>query len=252
MNAYLFTGWTTRFLRGKEVDSCDSLIIYGGEEEASWRAFENLLLGANDTEEPIPTKIKKIVGAPMLDCLLTETDFATLDWDQISEEALQTLGTSEDFESDLRQGFWVDCDQCVKPGRLSVSIALLEQELPEEIRSGLNWSAEKNYFFLVTALSPPAPNPEFAQEPGYEEVIRADDRPEDAEVAGLTIARELAGRGAAFPELAPKELAVLVRARNSVVATWLWRRYAASTPLAANAVRVDAWCGAMPITGVRE
>jgi len=42
-----------------------------------------------------------------------------------------------------------------------------------------------------------------------------------------------------------KEAAALIEARNSVVAAWLWRRFAADTPLAANHIRIDPWCGAL-------
>jgi hypothetical protein len=50
---------------------------------------------------------------------------------------------------------------------------------------------------------------------------------------------------ATFPQALDKEAAALIQARNSVVAAWLWRRYAANTRLAANAIRIDPWCGAM-------
>jgi hypothetical protein len=46
-----------------------------------------------------------------------------------------------------------------------------------------------------------------------------------------------------FPQAADKEAAALIQARNSVVAAWLWRRYAANTRLAANQIRIDPGCG---------
>jgi hypothetical protein len=48
-----------------------------------------------------------------------------------------------------------------------------------------------------------------------------------------------------FPQLANKEAAALVRARNSAVAAWLWQKYAAATRLAGNQVRIDPWCGVL-------
>mgnify|MGYP001091560593 CR=1 FL=1 len=48
-----------------------------------------------------------------------------------------------------------------------------------------------------------------------------------------------------FPELAEREATAVIRARNAVVAAWLWRRYAAETPLAQNPIRVDSWCNAV-------
>jgi hypothetical protein len=48
-----------------------------------------------------------------------------------------------------------------------------------------------------------------------------------------------------FPQALDKEAAALIRARDSAVAAWLWRRHAANTPLAANSIRIDPWCGAI-------
>jgi hypothetical protein len=53
---------------------------------------------------------------------------------------------------------------------------------------------------------------------------------------------DAAERQCPFPEVVERELAVLVRARNSVVAAWLWRQHAHGLPLAANTLRVDACC----------
>jgi hypothetical protein len=39
------------------------------------------------------------------------------------------------------------------------------------------------------------------------------------------------------------EAAAVIEARNSAVAAWLWRNYAATTPLAKNAIRIDPLCG---------
>ena len=47
-----------------------------------------------------------------------------------------------------------------------------------------------------------------------------------------------------------KELAVVVRARNSIVAAWLWRRNA-DTSLGGNAIRVDAMCGIVEVSGAQ-
>ncbi|HEV2436867.1 MAG TPA: hypothetical protein VG077_12780 [Verrucomicrobiae bacterium] len=57
---------------------------------------------------------------------------------------------------------------------------------------------------------------------------------------------------ATFPQALDKEAAALIQARNSVVAAWLWRRYAAGTRLAANAIRMDRWCGTVGLDGTDE
>jgi hypothetical protein len=44
-----------------------------------------------------------------------------------------------------------------------------------------------------------------------------------------------------------KEAAALVEARNSVVAAWLWRQFAANTPLASNEILVNPCCAILPV-----
>ena len=141
--------------------------------------------------------------------------------------------------TDLQQGYWVDCDQVVRPDNLAPGIEWLKRELPSEVAADLNWSADRTFFFLVSVLSPPTqPGEPPAEEVEYAEAESQDEG--EAEIA--TFRLELADR--AFPELADKELAVVVRARNSVVAAWLWRKYAAGTPLAKHSIWVDA----LPLT----
>jgi hypothetical protein len=231
MNAYLFTGWMSHFQNGRLTDSCCSLIVYGGDQDASWKAFEDWMLS-----NPTPTKVERIVGAPMLDRLFTETDYVPLDWDEVAREAGGMLETSGADSDGL--GYWVDCDLVVDPDNLSPDLEWLKRELPEDIRSGLNWSADKTYFFLISVLSPQTqtPPPELTEESEAE--------PPSSERA---INLGFAERQESFPELVDKELAVLVRARNSVVAAWLWRKYAASTQLAQNHIRIEAWCGAISL-----
>jgi hypothetical protein len=90
----------------------------------------------------------------------------------------------------------------------------------------LNWSGETQNLFLVSALAiPKAIEPE----PDY-------DNPEAANES------EPPPRDAPFPELAEREASAVIRARNTVVAAWLWRRYAAPTQLARHPIRVDGWC----------
>jgi len=55
----------------------------------------------------------------MLEQLFTETDTQPIDWEKTAIEATESLFTSA---GDSSQGFWVDCDQCVRPGKLSSSI----------------------------------------------------------------------------------------------------------------------------------
>lgn len=244
MNAFLFTGLVSEYRHGQFVDACTNLIIYGADQAVSEKAFAAGLLNRHSGEDQTPAQIEKIVGAPVLDQLLTETGHAPIDWTEVSAEALRVLeSTSPD---DQEQGYWVDCEQQVRSDHLAPGIEWLQRELPEEIQSGLNWSSSKTYFFLISVLSPPAAPAERVED--YETEMREgpDHLPDgDEEEASVDVGA--AERLLNFPQLAEKAMAVVVQARNSVVAAWLWRRYAASTGLAENAIRIDALCDVVPI-----
>jgi hypothetical protein len=49
-----------------------------------------------------------------------------------------------------------------------------------------------------------------------------------------------------LPEMRDKEAAALIEARNSVVAAWLWRKYAADTRLAGNDILITPCCAIVP------
>ena len=133
----------------------------------------------------------------------------------------------------------MDVDSVVRPGQLGVDVEALQRDLPEDIRTGLNWSVDKQDLFLLSVFTPtpdPAGGPEMnvadlGETP--EENAAASDAVEFQELLGL------------FPQAADKEAAALIQARNSVVAASLWRRYAAETRLAMNQIRIDPGCGVM-------
>ena len=58
---------------------------------------------------------------------------------------------------------------------------------------------------------------------------------------------DLDGFVATLPEMRDKEAAALVEARNSVVAAWLWRKYAADTRLAPNEIQITPCCSFVPV-----
>ena len=238
MSAYLFSGWTSQFNAGRLGDSCVSLLVYGGSLERARARFEECLLRASHGDDAVPTKIEKIVSAAVLEHLFTEQGPVPMDWPLLCESAARAAAA--DPEALFEQGCWADCNGLVDPDRLSPDLESLRRDLPEDVRSGLNWSAEKQHFQIVGVLSPPAPPP-----PEYDF--------EDPSPAGLQAVETNAGdvegfhlneRASAFPELVDKEAAVVVQARNSVVAAWLWRRSAAVTKLARHHIRIDPWCGA--------
>ena len=244
MKAFFFTGWVTQFQKGQVVDGCSSLILYGGEEEESWKRFEEYLLSPNQMEQPVGTKIEKITGSPVLEEILTETGFTALNWVDLCAEQERSLESIA--PDDLSQGYWADGNELVDPHQLSPNIESLQRELPEDIGSALNWSADKVYLFLLSVLAPGETfvNVEFEAEEGYPEEEESDESPRDEfEVP----------QPSPFPEVTQRELSVVIRARNSVVAAWLWRKHAASAltspGIAEKPIRIDPLCTAMPISG---
>ena len=254
MNAYLFTAGLTQAQvrptpgRGGQLvdrlltwDTCVTAIIYGGDAEQAQKRFEAWCRLTPDGENPVEMDIKKVVAAQFVDQLLTESGGNPLDWPQISRQVNDILQTTpvDDFE----QGYWVDINQAVPPGKISFDVESLKRDLPEDIRSGLNWSPDKKFFFLVSVLSP-RPSP----------VIPADDLEsnapdcDDADDENVDDKEpELDGFVAALPEMRDKEAAALVEARNSVVAAWLWRKFAANTRLAPNEIQIGPCCSFIPV-----
>ena len=143
---------------------------------------------------------------------------------------------------DFEQGYWVDVDQVVRPDKLSLSAGTLESEVPEDIRSGLNWSGNKQFFFLFSILAPPPPPPNPGAEFETERPELAEPIGEDAQESKEISPEELYET---FPDACNKEAVALVQARNSVVAAWLWRRYAVNTPFSANQIRIEPWPGTL-------
>jgi len=249
VNAYLFTAGLTRsqvrptpgragqmFDRLQVWDFCASAILYGGDAEPAQKRFEAWCRLTAAGENPAETEIKKVVAAQFVDQLLTESGGQPLDWPQIArraDEALQTAAL-DDFEP----GYWVDINPAVPPGKISFDVDSLKRDLPDDIRSGLNWSPDKKFFFLVSVLSPP-PAPAI---PADDLESGAPDREVDDDGNENEQKPELDGFVATLPEMRDKEAAALVEARNSVVAAWLWRKFSAATRLASNEIQIGP-CG---------
>jgi hypothetical protein len=251
MNAYLFSAVATwSQLRPNKSgygpaetfqtwNSCVSQIVFGGSPDEAQKLFETSLRKQPEGENPVEVEIRKIAAAQFVDQLFTESGNAPMDWPKILKQAESQLESTpaDDFE----QGYWVDADQVVRPEKLSFSAGTLQSDVPEDIRSGLNWSADKKFLFVVSVLMPlPPPNLAGTQEADVPDSGESpDENSETSDPIGLG---ELY---ATFPEALDKEAAVLIEARNSVVAAWLWRRYAANTRLVTNSIRIDPWCGAI-------
>jgi len=182
--------------------------------------------------------IKKIVAAQFVDQLFTEAGGQPLDWQSISQQVNDRLQATpvDDFE----QGYWVDIDQIMPPGQIAPDLESLQRHVPEDIRSGLNWLPDKKFYFLVSVFSP-RPVPRLTDGEGESAKPLADDENPNEEKP------DLERFVATLPELRDKEAAALVEARNSVVAAWLWRKYAADTRLATNEIKIDPCCSFVPV-----
>jgi hypothetical protein len=252
MNAYLFTGVTTRSQvrptprRSGTVDTiqtwdaCGTQIVFGDSSEEAQTQFETWLHTTPEGENPAQVTIRKIAAARFVDQLFTESGGTPLNWPEILKQAESQLQSTpmDDFE----QGYWVDVDRVVRPEKLSFSAGTLQSDVPEDIRSGLNWLSDRKFLFVLSVLSPWAPQPEPPDDAETDTVDSDESSDETAENSAPISPGELSGT---FPQALDKEAAALIQARNSVVAAWVWRRYAANSRLAANAIRIDPWCGAI-------
>ena len=254
MNAYLFNAGVSqaqvrslpnRYGQMRDSlqtwDSCITAIVYGGDAERAQKKFEVWCCTSPEGANPVETEIKKIVAAQFVDQLFTETGGEPLDWPKISQQVNDILQATpvDDFE----QGYWVEINEVVPPGKTSFNIEALKQGLPEDIRSGLNWSPDKKFFFLVSVLSP-RPVPVFPADEPEVDVRIHDDAPEENPDDGEP---DLDGFVATLPEMRDKEAAALVEARNSVVAAWLWRKFAANTKLATNEIQIGPCYAFIPV-----
>ena len=256
MNAYLFTAVATRSqvrpVRGRSGetdtiqtwDACATQIVFGDSPDEAQKRFETWLRATPEGENPVEVTLRRIAAAQLVDQLFTESGGVPLIWPEILKQVESQLqSTSVD---DFEQGYWVDVDQIVRPEKLSFSAGTLQSDVPEDIRSGLNWSADRKFLFILSVLSPLALPVEPPDELEADDADSGEPPGEHAEKSEPISIGELY---ATFPQALDKEAAALIQARNSVVAAWLWRRYAAGTPLAANAIRIDPWCGTVGLDG---
>jgi len=213
-------------------DSCSHQIVFGSSLADARQRFEQWLGTSSGSQ--ISITVRKIAGTQFLDRLLTESGNLPLDWPQLAQQvAVQLESTPVD---DFEQGYWVNVDEVVRPGPPAFNVESLQAGLPEDIRAGLNWAADKKFFFVLSVLSP------FDWQPKPLAPAGAEEPEEDGETAEPISAGEIFWT---FPQALDKDSAVLIRARNSVVAAWLWRRYAANGPLATRSIRIDPWCEAI-------
>ena len=228
-------------------DGCPCQIVLGSSPEDAQSQFETWLRAQPEGENPRDVVIRKITSTRIVDKFLTESGDLPLDWPKIlkQQQAILESMPVDDFE----QGNWVDVDEVVRPDKLSFSAGTLQSDVPEDIRSGLNWASDRQFIFFLSILlpPPPPPNPNEQFEEDRPDLTEPETEPETQDFEELGKPRELSPEElyAAFPDACNKEAVAVIQARNSVVAAWLWRRYAANTPLAANAIRLEPWPGTL-------
>jgi hypothetical protein len=251
MNAYLFTGWVSRIHPNPRKDKsrtydplqisdiCLNQIIHANTIEEAEGGFEDWLLQPDDAGNDIPTRIRKIAQAKMVDKLFTEAGPVPLDWQKIAE--LPDPATQEPSVDEFEQGYWADVNDLVRPGALSPDVDALQASLPEDVRSGLNWTPGRNFHFLISVLAPPVAPVERDYEPDADAPAPETGATQDE--TGMFDTLGFHEPQTIPPECADKEAAALGQARNSVIAAWLWRRFVASTQLADHEIRIDPLCG---------
>jgi hypothetical protein len=213
--------------------SIDSIVAAGTTDEAQDRFQAWLATGRDDAAEAV---IKKTVITEFLNQLLSESGEKSIDWRCVCRQAAAQLAATP--ADDDEQGYWVEINDIVAPIRVAATAEELRAELPEDVRDGLNWSPDKLFLFILSVLGAPAAR-DGNQSPGP----LCDDAGEEDGAAGVA-ASDFEMH---FPELTERQSAVLVEARNSVVAAWLWRRFAAASTLAGNPIQLIPWCGAIGI-----
>ena len=251
MTAYYFTAAVTcsqvRPTRGpygtrdtiQVWDGCPCQIVFGHSPGEAQRQFETWVRAQPQGENPRDVIVRKITSTRLVEKFLTESGNIPLDWPKIlkQQESILESMPVDDFE----QGNWVDVDQVVRPEKLSFSVGTLQSDVPEDVRSGLNWAGDRQFIFFFSILRPPPQPPP----PNFEiEEDRPDSTEPEAEDSGEPgEPKELSPEElyATFPDACNREAVAVIQARNSVVAAYLWRRYAANTPLAGNAIRIDPW-----------
>ncbi len=185
MNAYLFTAVSTlsqlrpntgRYGSAETFqtwDGCSSLVVLNNNPDAAQKQFEAWLCTQPEGENPLTVQIKKIAAAQFVDQLLTESGNEPLGWLEIWKE-WQSQAESLPID-EFEQGYWVDVESAIPSGRLAPDVQMFRQELPEDLRAGLNWSPDKQFFYVLSVLAPLTVPPEVTSE-------SEDDGPDHAEL----------------------------------------------------------------------
>src|SRR6266446_1082496 len=93
-------------------DTCLTAILYAGNADRAQKTFEDWCQTPREGEDPVQTEIKKLVGAELIDQLLTEAGGREWDWPGISERLVESSptmeGEAEAPPATEEAGYWVD------------------------------------------------------------------------------------------------------------------------------------------------
>jgi hypothetical protein len=220
-------------------DTCVTAVICGEDPVQAQRTFEDWCQGPRDGDDPVQTDIRKIVAAELIDHVLTESGNRELSRRWMEPAAnIETEAEPPAVPEDLGEGYWVDVNQMVPPESARLDLESVKRGLPEDIQAELNWSPEKTFLFLASSLSTP---PALTEPHQFEEDF-LESATQDENESGPVLDEWVTQ----LPEMREKEAVGLVEARNSVVAGWLWRKFAATAHLVSNEILVNPCCTIMP------
>ena len=225
-------------------DTCLTAILYAGDVDRAQKAFEDWCQAPREGQDPTQTEFKKFVRAELIDQLLTESGGKQFDWPEILNRWIALIPTieteAEATTTTEDPGYWVDINQVVLPESIPQDMESLKHGLPEDIVLGLNWSPDKMFLFLLSSLSAPSVVTDLNEE------TEERDSNEAGEEGPLEAKPVLDEAVALLPEMREKEAVALVEARNSVVAAWLWRKFAADMRLTSTEIALSPCCAIIP------
>jgi hypothetical protein len=103
MSTYLFTAEIVKSSITGPRSAYAGAFVCGENLDEARQCFKASLLKSPDCETALPTRIKRMVAAPVLEQVITESGFEPADWATIFEQIFQqTIERSkvDDFESD--------------------------------------------------------------------------------------------------------------------------------------------------------